>query len=98
MDMQRHQRRFVQFAMAFALSTSAAMTHDAKAQTVEQFYRGKKISIVIGSSAGGGYDVYARLIAQYFSKYVPGAPQVVPSNMPGAGSNVAAAFIAASAP
>ena len=96
--MQRPQRRFVQFAIAFALSTSAAMTYDAKAQTVEQFYRGKKISIVIGSSAGGGYDVYARLIAQYFSKHMPGAPQVVPSNMPGAGSNVAAAFIAASAP
>ena len=65
---------------------------------VEQFYRGKKLNLVIGSSAGGGYDVYARLIGKYFAKHMPGAPQVIISNMAGAGSNVAAAYIASSAP
>ena len=67
-------------------------------ESVEQFYRGKKLNLVIGSSAGGGYDVYARLIAKYFAKHLPGAPQVIVSNMAGAGSNVAAAYLASSAP
>jgi tripartite-type tricarboxylate transporter receptor subunit TctC len=62
------------------------------------FYQGKKVTIVIGSSAGGGYDVYARMISRYFSKHVPGNPSVIAANMAGAGSNVAAAYIASSAP
>jgi tripartite-type tricarboxylate transporter receptor subunit TctC len=60
---------------------------------VAQFFQGKQIRLVIGSSAGGGYDTYARLIARHMSKYIPGNPTIVPVNMPGAASNAAAAHV-----
>ena len=53
---------------------------------------------MIGSSPGGGYDVYARLIARYLPKHIPGNPVVNVTNMAGAGSNVSAAYLANSAP
>jgi tripartite-type tricarboxylate transporter receptor subunit TctC len=65
---------------------------------VAEFYRGKTVTIVIGSTPGGGYDTYARLIARHIGKFIPGQPAVVPSNMPGAGSNVAAAAVYNSLP
>lgn len=67
-------------------------------EAVAQFYRGKQLRIIIGASAGGGYDAYARLIARHIGKHIPGNPSVAPSNMPGAGSNVAAQYIYAVAP
>ncbi len=70
----------------------------AAADPVADFYQGKQISIVIGSSVGGGYDTYARLIARHFSAHIPGHPTVVPVNMPGAGSNRAAYDVYAVAP
>jgi tripartite-type tricarboxylate transporter receptor subunit TctC len=60
---------------------------------VADFYKGKQVSIVIGSSAGGGYDTYARLLGRHLSKHIPGNPTIVPTNMPGAGSNIAAAYV-----
>jgi len=60
---------------------------------VAAFYKGKTITILVGSSAGGGYDTYARLISRHMSKHMPGNPTVIVSNMPGAGSNVAANYI-----
>lgn len=71
----------------------------ARAQdSVADFYRGKEIVLVIGSSAGGGYDTYARLIARYLGRYIPGNPAIVPQNMPGAGSNKAGGYIYSVAP
>jgi tripartite-type tricarboxylate transporter receptor subunit TctC len=61
--------------------------------SVAQFFRGKQITVIVGSSAGGGYDIYARLLARHLSKYVPGNPGVVVTNMMGAASNAAAAHI-----
>src|ERR1700752_2258283 len=58
-----------------------------------QFFRGKQINLVVGSSPGGGYDIYARLLGRHLAKHVPGNPVVVVSNMPGAASNTAAAHI-----
>ena len=64
------------------------------AQTaVADFYRGKTITIFVGSSPGGGYDLYGRLIGRYLGKHVPGNPGVIVQNMPGAASNVAAAYV-----
>jgi tripartite-type tricarboxylate transporter receptor subunit TctC len=57
-----------------------------------QFYHGKTISLVIGYSAGGGYDTYARLVARFLGERIPGKPVVVPRNMPGASSRVAIAY------
>jgi tripartite-type tricarboxylate transporter receptor subunit TctC len=51
------------------------------------------INIYVGSSAGGGYDTYARLLARHFGRHIPGQPSIVVQNMPGAGSNKAASFI-----
>lgn len=67
-------------------------------ESPEQFFRGKRVRILIGSSVGGGYDTYARLIARYLGQYIPGNPTIVPENMPGAGGNVAAQYIYAVAP
>ncbi len=53
-------------------------------------YQGKTIRLVVGSSSGGGYDLWARLLARYYGKHIPGNPEIVVQNMPGAGSLVAA--------
>lgn len=50
------------------------------------FYKGKQVDLYIGYSVGGGYDIYARIIARHLGKYLPGKPVVVPKNMDGAGS------------
>jgi tripartite-type tricarboxylate transporter receptor subunit TctC len=67
---------------AFAAAASV-YTGGAAAQSVEQHFKGKQIRLLIGSSAGGGYDTFARTIAAYWSKHVPGNPTFVPQNMPG---------------
>ena len=58
----------------------------APAQSVADFYAGKSISLLIGFSTGGGYDAYARLMARYLGRFIPGNPKILPQNMPGAGS------------
>jgi tripartite-type tricarboxylate transporter receptor subunit TctC len=72
-----------------ALSTTSAHAQDP----VAAFYKGKQVNLIVGSSAGGGYDTYARLLGRHLGKYIPGNPVIVPSNMPGAASNIAAAYI-----
>jgi tripartite-type tricarboxylate transporter receptor subunit TctC len=57
------------------------------------FYAGKTIDFIIGSNPGGGYDIYARTLARHIVNHIPGKPQVVPKNMPGAGSGKAAAYM-----
>jgi tripartite-type tricarboxylate transporter receptor subunit TctC len=74
------------------------ITSAARAQSVEDFYRGKNIDFVIGFSVGGGYDLYARTVARFIGDHIPGKPKVVPKNMTGAGSRVAAAYVYAVAP
>src|SRR5262245_48025145 len=71
-----------------ALATAAfalAATSLAQAQQPD-FYKGKNIDLMIGYSVGGGYDVYARLIARHLGKHIPGNPTVTPKNMEGDGS------------
>ena len=82
--------------IAFAIA--ASLTTGAHAQSVEEFYRGKTITLLVGFSVGGGYDLYARHLAKYMGKYIPGKPTVLPTNMPGAGSLRAAAFLYSAAP
>src|SRR6185503_8800176 len=54
------------------------------------FYEGKAIRIIVGTTPGGGYDTYTRVIARHFSKYIPGNPTIIVDNMPGAGGLVSA--------
>ena len=56
----------------------------ASAQSPAPFYQGKHIVMLIASGAGGGYDTYARALARYMPKYIPGNPTIVPKNVPGA--------------
>src|SRR5262252_3466338 len=58
----------------------------ACAQSPADFYKGKNLEFYIGYSVGGGYDLYARVIARHLSKHIPGNPTIVPKNMEGAGS------------
>jgi tripartite-type tricarboxylate transporter receptor subunit TctC len=84
--------------LAGVAAAGVALISPAQAQSVEEFYRGKTISFVIGYSAGGGYDAYARLVARHMGEHIPGKPSIVPRNMPGASSRVAAAWVANVAP
>lgn len=59
----------------------------------EPFYKGKTIRIVVGLSAGGGYDRSARLLSRYWGKYISGNPEIIVQNMPGAGSVIAANYV-----
>lgn len=63
------------------------------ADPIADFYKGKTLRIVIGYAAGGGYDLYGRVFAEHFGKYLPGKPTVIAQNMPGAGSFVAAKYL-----
>lgn len=65
---------------------------------VSEFYAGKQLRIVVGSDAGGGYDSYARTIADHLGKSIPGRPTFIVQNMPGAGSLVAVNYVANIAP
>jgi tripartite-type tricarboxylate transporter receptor subunit TctC len=78
-------------AMMFA---SAA----AQAAGPGEFYRGRNVFLVIGYTPGGGYDLYARLLARHLGKHIPGNPTVIPQNMPGAGSLKAANYLYGIAP
>src|SRR3954453_12534574 len=83
-------------AVAFAscLVASAAMAQDP----IETFYRGKTVTITVGSAVGGGYDTYARLVGRHLGRHIPGNPTIVVQNIPGAGSNKAASYVALQAP
>jgi tripartite-type tricarboxylate transporter receptor subunit TctC len=69
------------FAAGIALLTLAAPSARA-----DDFYRGKTINVYVGYASGGGYDIYARMMARHFGRYVPGNPNIVVQNRPGAGS------------
>jgi tripartite-type tricarboxylate transporter receptor subunit TctC len=86
------------FVAAAALAALAFVCPARAQDAVAQFYKGKQINLYVGSSAGGGYDTYARLLARRFGSYIPGNPTVVPQNMPGAGSNKLASYIYSVAP
>src|SRR6476646_4611949 len=86
--------RLAASALACVLSTAPLAAQDA----VEQFYKGKQISVIVGSSSGGGYDTYARLLARHFGSAMPGNPTIMVQNMSGAGSNRAAGYIYSVAP
>jgi tripartite-type tricarboxylate transporter receptor subunit TctC len=88
-------RQTMPLALVCALLT---MTAPARADSVADFYRGKRINLVIGYGSGGGYDTYARLLARFIGEHIPGNPGIVAQNMPGAGSRSAANWLYRIAP
>ena len=84
--------------VVFIMAALIGLIEPARADAVADFYRSKSIQLVLGYGPGGGYDVYARVIARYLGKYIPGNPAVVVINMPGAGSLRATNFLYTTAP
>jgi tripartite-type tricarboxylate transporter receptor subunit TctC len=82
--------RGVTAILALVLAVLWPLPGRAQTQSVESFYRGKTITVLIGYGVGGSDDLWARLLARYMGRHIPGQPLVVPQNMPGAGSLVAA--------
>ena len=89
---QRHCRATPRRAVLVAVAMLLA-AQPARADAVEDFYKGKTLRVFIGYSAGGGYDIYGRVFAEFFGRFLPGKPTVIAQNMPGAGSFVAAKFL-----
>ncbi len=81
-------------ASAMALLACSSAPRAAAQDAVAQFYRGKTMTVLVGTEAGGPYDTYARLFARFLGKHVPGEPTVIVNNMPGAGSETAATWAA----
>jgi tripartite-type tricarboxylate transporter receptor subunit TctC len=83
---------FMAVACAISVSTPAF------AESVEEFYRSKTVSLYIPSAAGGGYDTYGRLIGRHIGRHIPGNPTIVPRNVPGAGGVIEANQLYTAAP
>ena len=76
-----------------SVAVTALIPDAVRASGVETFYKGRSISLIIGFSAGSGYDIYARLLARYIGRHIPGNPSIIPQNMPGGGSLKAANYM-----
>jgi tripartite-type tricarboxylate transporter receptor subunit TctC len=81
----------------FGLAFLALAAGPAAAQSVADFYKAHPIVMLVGSGAGGGYDVYARTFARYWSRHIPGHPDIIAKNMPAAAGLAAASTLYASA-
>ena len=86
---------FLRVMMAVAACVGASA---AQAQDVASFYKGKTVSVVIASAAGGGYDTYGRLVARHLGAQIPGNPTVIAQNMPGAAGATGVAGATGAAP
>jgi tripartite-type tricarboxylate transporter receptor subunit TctC len=72
--------------LAAAICLLGGALSSASAQSVEDFYRGRQITLMVGSSPGGGYDAVARLVARNLARHIPGNPTIIVQNTPGGGS------------
>jgi tripartite-type tricarboxylate transporter receptor subunit TctC len=81
-----------------ALAAAVMCTQVAQAQSVGEFYKGKTVTIVVGSDVGGGYDLMARTVARHLGRHIPGRPNIIVENRPGAGSIVATNYVYEIAP
>jgi tripartite-type tricarboxylate transporter receptor subunit TctC len=70
---------------AATLGLALAVSLPAAGQTTADFYKGRDVMLLVGSGAGGAYDVYSRALARHWGRHIPGNPNIVVSNMPGAG-------------
>jgi tripartite-type tricarboxylate transporter receptor subunit TctC len=85
-------------AIAAAVLLLAACASAVRAQTPEQFYRGRQLSMIVFTGAGSTYDIYARLLVRHLADHVPGKPAIIVQNMPGAGGLKAEEYIYRIAP
>jgi tripartite-type tricarboxylate transporter receptor subunit TctC len=83
---------------AAVLFASLALAPHARADAIADFYKGRTITLIVGYGPGGGYDLYARLMARHLGRHIPGNPTIVVQNMPGAGSLRATNYLYTVAP
>src|SRR3954466_5283225 len=88
--------RHAQIAIGALIALLVMIPETATAQS--RFYAGKTVKIIVGSSAGGGYDTYARAIAPFLAEHLPGKPTVIVQNMPGGGGMTSVLYLDANAP
>ena len=88
----------MKYLLSLLLLALFQVTPASAAESVADFYKGKTVTIIIGYSPGGGYDAYARALARHYGKFIPGQPNVIVQNMPGAGSMLSANYIYSKAP
>src|SRR5690242_5147684 len=79
--------------MLAVLAAASALFGLAPGTPAQDFYKGKTIKVVIGTTPGALYDQWARLLAAHMPKHIPGKPDMIPQNMPGAGHKVAANYV-----
>src|SRR5436190_5072584 len=92
--MPRQDLKIASLSMLVSLLAAGS----AFSQSVEEFYKGKTIRLIVGYSAGGGHDLNARMLAKHIGKYIPGKPNVVVENMPGASSMKSVQYLDNGAP
>ena len=76
--------------LLFSFALTASVVH----ATSHEFFKGKAIRLVVGTSVGGAMDDWGRFVAQHLSRNIPGNPEIIVQNMPGAGTIIAANYIA----
>ncbi len=80
-------------AVLIALCALAPRAPHAQAQTSEEFYKGRQIRLIVGTTPGQDYDLWARLIGRHMHRHIPGSPSIIVENMPGAGHILATNFL-----
>ena len=80
------RRPLIAAVVLLVLAICGPAAWPACAASPADFYKGRTVQLVVGFTAGGGYDLYARVLARHMGKHIPGNPSVVTQNMPGAGS------------
>jgi tripartite-type tricarboxylate transporter receptor subunit TctC len=88
MSLARYLVIYLSVVLSFAASVRSAVT-----EPIADFYRGKTVRLLVGGSAGGGYDAVSRLLAKHIIRHIPGNPSVVVENMGGAGSLIMMNYI-----
>ena len=79
-------QRIIPKAVLTATILGAAVILSGPSMAQKNFYKDKSVTMLIGSGAGGGYDLYSRVLARHMGRHIPGNPHIIPKNMPGAGS------------
>src|SRR5262249_43917541 len=86
----RQTRKPVYLALSLSTVLATLWSLPAAGETLEEFYSGKVVSIIVGIPPGGGYDLNARLLARHFGRYIPGKPSVIVQNLPGGAGHLRA--------
>jgi len=87
-----HQKISAWF-LIFAIIITSSLCWTAKAGAQADFYKGKTITVYVGTTPGALYDQWSRLLAQYMGRHIPGKPESIVQNMPGAGHKIAANYV-----